>query len=226
MSKIDKNYFYENYKKKFGSLSQVQVDNLNILIDTFDGDENMIYLSFLAYILATIFHECAGAWRPISEIGKGKSHPYGRINPNTGYAYYGRGWVQLTWDYNYKTMGGIIGVDLYSNPDLALQTDIATKICFEGMRRGTFTGKKLANYFSDTKCDWVNARHIINGSDRANLIGGYAMKFYDCLQFENEDKQPIESVSVPDEQLAQAEAIDPITVELDGVPFTATPLQT
>jgi hypothetical protein len=45
------------------------------------------------------------------------------------------------------------------------------------MRAGAFTGKKLSDYISASKCDYTNARRIINGVDRADLIAGYAAKF-------------------------------------------------
>lgn len=35
-----------------------------------------------------------------------------------GKQYYGRGPIQLSWDYNYRTAGNAIGVDLLNNPDL------------------------------------------------------------------------------------------------------------
>lgn len=44
-----------------------------------------------------------------------------------GPQYHGRGFIQLTHDYNYKKVGDVIGVDLVSNPDLMLQPDIAAK---------------------------------------------------------------------------------------------------
>lgn len=35
-----------------------------------------------------------------------------------GYKYFGRGFIQLTHDYNYNSFGEYIGVDLINNPDL------------------------------------------------------------------------------------------------------------
>jgi hypothetical protein len=54
---------------------------------------------------------------------------------------------------------------------------------FAGMRKGIFTGKKFADYFSANKTDWVNARRIINGTDKARLIAEYAQDFYDFLEY-------------------------------------------
>lgn len=45
-----------------------------------------------------------------------------------GKKYKGRGYIQLTHDYNYKKYGDIIGVDLLNNPDLAADPTNAAKI--------------------------------------------------------------------------------------------------
>ena len=47
------------------------------------------------------------------------------------------------------------------------------------MMEGRFTGAKLSRYFNPTKEAWVNARRIINGVDKANLIATYG-KAYDA----------------------------------------------
>jgi len=59
-------------------------------------------------------------------------------------------------------------------------------VTFKGMLEGWFTGYKLAQFFplGSVKADWIGARKIINGLDKAKLIAEYAMKFYDCLRFE------------------------------------------
>ena len=118
---------------------------------------------WLAYALATAHHETDRTFRGIEEYGKGKNKEYGKTDPQTGKAYYGRGLVQLTWRKNYKKMGGLLGVDLEHRPEKALDLKIATQILFVGMTRRTFTGKKLADYFNAATEDWVNARRIVNG---------------------------------------------------------------
>ena len=45
-----------------------------------------------------------------------------------GKRYKGRGYIQLTHDYNYKKYGDLIGVDLVNNPDLAADPQNAAKI--------------------------------------------------------------------------------------------------
>lgn len=65
----------------------------------------------------------------------------------------------------------------------ALDLDLAVKIMFYGMMNGSFTGKKLSDYFNPHKGDWVNACRIINGLDKANLISGYGKQFYAAISY-------------------------------------------
>lgn len=70
-----------------------------------------------------------------------------------------------------------------SDPSLALDPAIAGKILFAGMETGLFTGKKFGDFFSKTKEDWINARRIINGLDRAPQIADYGRKFYSAISY-------------------------------------------
>jgi hypothetical protein len=137
---------------------------------------------WLAYALATVYHETGSTMLPIREWGRGKGKPYGIPDRITGQIYYGRGLVQLTWAVNYAKFSRLLGIDLYHNPDLALEPQPAAKILFSGMINGTFTGKKLGDYFSDTENDLINARRIINGLDQAALIATYYEHFLTALQ--------------------------------------------
>jgi hypothetical protein len=58
----------------------------------------------------------------------------------------------------------------------------AYKIMSLGMRQGSFTGVGLSKYINADKCDYVNARRIINGTDKAQTIAGYATKFESILR--------------------------------------------
>lgn len=174
-------------------LKQKQVDGINAILDRWEASD-LTDLRWLAYMLATVYHETAKTMQPIEEYGKGAGYRYGKKIKRSGipYAlpdklYFGRGYVQLTWFENYETMGRLLGIDLLNNPELALHPGIAADIMFEGMTKGNshfgdFTGKSLENYFNDTKADWVNARRIINGTDKAELIAGYGKKFYEALK--------------------------------------------
>ena len=107
----------------------------------------------------------------------------GNTGPNDGWDNRGRGLSQITGKGMYARIGGLIGVDLVANPDLALRPDIAVKILFTGMLRGIFTGKKLADFISGTKANYTVARAIINDDVKRNgaTVAGYARSFEACL---------------------------------------------
>lgn len=150
----------------------------------------------VAYMLATAYHETGEKMVPVREgfastdAGARKivaKYKYGAPDPVTGHVYYGRGHVQLTWAANYKTMGKLLGVDLYNNPDLALDPDLSARILMEGMLlgqsgKGDFTGKSLEDYFNACTDDPVGARRIINGTDKASKIASYHAAFLMALR--------------------------------------------
>jgi putative chitinase len=99
-----------------------------------------------------------------------------------GWRYRGRGYCQITGHDNYERFGKLLDVDLLGSPDLATRPDIAGKVIVIGMRDGLFTGHSLREYFTSGFSDWVSARKIINGLDRAKDIAGYAKLFNTALQ--------------------------------------------
>ena len=105
------------------------------------------------------------------------------------YPHIGRGYVQLTWDWNYKQFGTALGIDLLGNPELANDHDTAWLILEEGMTDLTpqdpeFTGKSLEDYFNDNGLDFYNARKIINPKDWDSYkpIQNDAINFYKILK--------------------------------------------
>jgi predicted chitinase len=119
--------------------------------------------------------------KPIEEYGHGAGHSYGQPDPETGQTYYGRGYVQLTWKTNYQKMAALTGTDLVNHPELALDPKIAALIMFDGMKGGLFTGVGLPRYFDDRTDDPVNARRIINGTDKAEAIAQIHYAFLGAL---------------------------------------------
>lgn len=199
---INKETFFHTIRDNLfgGHFTQSQVDGLGTLVDVWEAS-GYTDRRWFAYMLATAFHETAQTMQPIHERGgnayftkmydiRGNrpslARQMGNISPGDGAKFCGRGYVQLTWRVNYHKMSGLLGVDLEGNPDLAMQPDIAAKVMFEGMTKGSshvgdFTGKSLENYFNDKTEDWVNARRIINGTDCAQAIAAYAKKFYAAM---------------------------------------------
>ena len=129
--------------------------------------------------MATAWHETAQRMQPIEEFGRGRGKAYAPT-------YYGRGFVQITWERNYARLSDVIGVDLVTYPEKALEMDNAIQILFVGMIDGLFTGKALSDYF-DKNADWRGARAIVNGKDRAAEIAGYAQKIWDSLRLASGD---------------------------------------
>ncbi len=202
---INRKFFFDQCRATLftGKLSQGQVGGMTFILDVWEADHATHDDRWLAYALATAFHETAFTMQPIREIG-GPAYFTRMYDPNSsipqraalarkmgaqpgdGPIFYGRGYVQLTWRANYDKMGNAFGVDLTTDAaaaDKVMQPDLAAKIMFKGMEEGMFTGKKFANYFAPGVEDWKNARRIINGNDCDEAIAVYAKKFYGAISY-------------------------------------------
>ena len=133
----------------------------------------------IAYIIATTEHETAGSFEPVREsyyLGE----PAAENDRKTlfYYPYYGRGYVQLTHDFNYRTYSTLTGLNLINDPDLVMRPDIALFVLVHGMKNGTFTGLSLDDFTSGSSMNFVGARKIINGTDKdieiAAIAGGWS----------------------------------------------------
>ena len=89
---------------------------------------------------------------PITEYGsesylKGKAY----------WPYIGRGLIMITWEENYRNASAKLSLtdsrDLVEHPEMALDSLIAARILFRGCAEGWFTGKKLGQYFNESKND-------------------------------------------------------------------------
>jgi hypothetical protein len=209
-SGLNKEHFRNNYHRVFGKKpGEEKLNNIFMITDAFEADDDMKSLRWLAYILATSMHESndtfapvvEGYWiKPVSKRVNALYNYYLKNNPGAlrtifpngrnGTAYYGRGRVvQLTHDFNYKLASLKIYKDmrLYDDPDMIINdVNCDMSVTFRGMREGWFTGYKLEQFFpfDSGKANWAGARKIINGMDRSTIIAGYAMKFYDLLEWE------------------------------------------
>lgn len=76
----------------------------------------------------------------------------------------------------------LIAHDLVSNPDAAAKFEHAVPIMIIGMKKGIFTGKKMADYLNSSGIDYLSSRRIINGIDQRELIASYAEKFEAILR--------------------------------------------
>lgn len=206
---VNRKKFFDGIRSQpfTGKLKATTVKGISAILDEWER-RGLSDLRWLAYMLATVLRECGEDMQPVREGFKKtdaearayvKRQKYKYAKVVNGQVYYGRGLVQLTWDYNYSSITNLlrdsantalwIGVDrgvsvppnLVKDPDLALRPDIAAFVMFEGMIRGTFTKKKLADYFTPTKTDWRNARRIVNGLDEADEVAANAKHFHSDL---------------------------------------------
>ncbi|MGA1304892.1 MAG: hypothetical protein ACO3ZD_12695, partial [Cyanobium sp.] len=103
----------------------------------------------------------------------------GNNQPGDGRRFKGRGFVQITGRINYSHWSKRLGIDLIGKPELASRPDIAAQILVQGMRDGSFTGLKLDDFVGN---DFVSARKIINGLDRAQQIANIATAYAEALK--------------------------------------------
>lgn len=208
-----------------GGLTQAQVDGTNKIID--EADKRKIPDNWLAYILATAFHETGGKMQPVSEnltyttaavikktwpqrfptIKSAEpfvSKPQALANKVYG-SRMGNDSKNDGWLYRGRGFAQITGKDNYKkfgiadNPDKALELSTAVRILFDGMIDGKFTGLKLSQYFSSTQENPEGARKIVNGTDKASLIAGYYHNFLDSIKAAREQKQVDPEEAKPDD---------------------------
>ncbi|MGV4792523.1 hypothetical protein [Rhizobium sp. F40D2] len=200
---MDRSLFFDAVKDELfkGELTHLQVVGITAILDTWEERFPHADRRWLAYILATAYHETAYTMQPVREtlaqsdaraveiletaFAAGRlswvKTPYWRPDED-GRSWLGRGLVQLTHKRNYEAMSTLTGIDLIADPDRAMEMDAAVKILIDGMLQGSFTGHKLADHLNAATEDWVNARRIVNGTDRAEKLAAYAMAFHAAMR--------------------------------------------
>ena len=206
---MDRKAFYDSIRDSLfnGSLSVSQVAGLERLLNVWeqyyakDGHRDE-----LAYDLATSYHETAATMQPITELG-GRSYfnkyepgtalgaRLGNTQPGDGYRFRGEGDVQNTGRrnaaYSSRKLNEAFGlnVDFVANPEQRGDPILSAHCLFLGNRQGWWTGRNILQYVdgideSDAEDvrEWTNARAVVNGSDRAAKIAGYALKFETALK--------------------------------------------
>lgn len=183
---IDRDHFWLLARPIFGAgPNQSQVNGTNKLLDAWEAKYPAGDRRWCANTLAQSFWESAHTMQAVREAYY--LDPPGQ-DPLTGpaeayrrrlryYPFYGRGLIQNTWEDNYRKMSPVVGRDLVAHPDDALLPDVSIAIALHGMEHGTFTGRKLADYFGPTVDDPLHARQIVNGMDQAAAIEALHFRF-------------------------------------------------
>ena len=104
-------------------------------------------------------------------------------NPNTNlyrlqqrYAktgFFGRGYIQITWEKNYRAAGEFIGVDLIKEPDLALDPKIAAMIAAWFFKVNNIDKQCLRG-------EWRMVRKLVNGPRYFENVTGLAKFLNHC----------------------------------------------
>jgi putative chitinase len=195
--RFNRTVFFNDYKGRFGAISnQKIVDGLNTLLDEIAADTGFTMIREVAYVLATIKGE-TGIFQPIQEKRASQVNQpklWATQNKYWNKGFFGRGYVQLTWEDNYAKAGKkltgltmakddgtevVINANTFvNNPDLVMQHQAAYLILSRGMQQGWFTGKKLSDYIKQGQTpDYLGAGKIINGTEQKEKFADFANKF-------------------------------------------------
>lgn len=168
------------------TLEQDEVAGCNVILTAMTG----LPISYVAYALATAWHETNATMQPVREaywLSEAWRRKHLRYWP-----WYGRGYVQLTWEENYARADEELGLGgaLLANPDVALELEIAAKVMRLGMVEGWFAGDKLGRHTlarhlpevgHANEAQFKSARRIINGTNRDLQVARYANSFQNAL---------------------------------------------
>lgn len=116
-------------------------------------------------VIATVAIETASTFLPVreafwmSEDWRRQNHRY--------YPFDGRGYLQLTWEANYRTAGEALGIDLLSDPERAMVPSVAADVlAWYWATRGVKSKDGSRWYSLPELCrarDWEWVRRVVQG---------------------------------------------------------------
>jgi len=145
-----------------------------------------------AAFLANVNHETGGLVHVVEQNTANYPHycdagqPYGC--PAGQAAYYGRGPIQLSWNFNYKAAGDSLGIDLLDNPYLVeqdaavawktglwywnTQTGPGTMTPHDAMVNGRGFGETIRSINGSIECNGGNPAQVQSRIDKYTQITG------------------------------------------------------
>lgn len=235
---MDKSKFFASIRRELfdGALTPQQVYRIEVLLDACIAAGWPF--AFTSYALATAHHETAN-WSVMKEKGgdayfkrkydkagerPAKAKELGNVEAGDGVKFAGRGYVQLTGRSNYTKAGKALGLDLLKEPGKVEEPTIAAKVLIWGMSTGAYTGKANRDYLIKSPPDYVNARRIINGTDKASMIATYAKEFQAALVGSGYGKAPPAAAPAPAEPAKPVPApASPVVAIAPPAPPVAAP---
>jgi hypothetical protein len=114
--------------------------------------------------LATVLTEVGPRLRPINEYGSrryfarmyGGRRDLGNTHRGDGVRYHGRGYIQLTGRWNYRTYGRRLHLSLQHRPRLALRPDVSARVLAAYFKRHHISAAARHGY-------WRRTRRAVNG---------------------------------------------------------------
>lgn len=203
--------FYKEVLKT--NLTDKTWKNVLFIISKVEDDPYWVDYRQLASFFAQCGHESMWGFAPIKEIrAKYGTSLYNTQNKYWNSGFFGRGIIQITFKSNYELLSKYVGLNLVASPDLALNPEVSYVIASKGMQLGLFTGKKLNDYINKSKCDYYNARRIVNGTDRAKDIEYYSKCFESVFKAAKLEDKPIPKTFTMDTAQASSEIKESPTI--------------
>ena len=114
--------------------------------------------------LATVLTEVGPRLRPINEYGSrryfarmyGGRRDLGNTHRGDGVRYHGRGYIQLTGRWNYRTYGRRLHLSLQRHPRLALRPGVSARVLATYFKRHHISAAARHGY-------WRRTRRAVNG---------------------------------------------------------------
>lgn len=203
-----------------GRITQEQVDNTTKLVA--EAIRRGLLKNQAANVLGQCAPETAFTMAPVREAFY-ISDDFDRAerwrkNNLRYFPWYGRGHIQLTWEFNYQRQKERTGIDFIADPDKVMEWDNSVDIMFHGMMNGTFTGRALPEFVNENRTDHANARRVVNGTQAMHKIAAYARAFERGLQsVEWSTEGPPEEPPADPRLFELTQVVRDATLEIDAI---------